>query len=74
MKKGYNKKKQKTEEKSNNKIIKRKRTKKVELHKDIQSNDNKRVVSLRSTNVVISNLLEIKGKFIILTVYKIIIM
>lgn len=74
MKKGYNKKKQKTEEKSNNKIIKRKRTKKVELHKDIKSNDNKRVASLRSTNVVISNLLEIKGKFIILTVYKIIIM
>lgn len=54
------KKKQKIEEKLSSKIIKGKRTKRLELCRDVQSNDIKRVVSLRSTNVI-SNL-ETKGE------------
>ncbi|XP_025421628.1 histone-lysine N-methyltransferase trithorax isoform X2 [Sipha flava] len=61
MKKGCITKKQKSEEKSNNKIIKGKKTKKLDLSKDVQQNDIKRVVSLRSTNVNMSNLFETKG-------------
>lgn len=62
MKKVCSTKKQKSEEKSNNKIIKGKKTKKVELSRDVQPNDIKRVASLRSTNVIMSNLFETKGK------------
>lgn len=58
------KKKLKLEEKLNNsKTTKRKRTKRIEVCRDIQSNDIKRVASLRSTNTVIPNQLEIKGMF-----------
>lgn len=61
-KKAYTKTKLKLEEKPNNsKLTKRKRTKNVELSRDTESNDTKRVASLRSTNTVIPNLLEFKG-------------
>lgn len=61
-KKGCNKKKLKLEEKLNSsKTSKRKQSKRVELCRDIQSNDIKRVASLRSTNVLVPNNLETKG-------------
>lgn len=54
----------KLEEKSNNnKVTKRNRTKKMELCRDIQSNDIKRVASLRSTPRPTTNLLNNKGIF-----------
>lgn len=61
-KKGCNRKKMKFEEKSNNcKIIKRKRKKKIEMCRDLQSNYIKRVASLRSINSATPNQLETKG-------------
>lgn len=64
-KKGCNKKKPKLEEKLNNsRASKRKRTKRIEVYRDIQSNDIKRVASLRSTNVLVPNNLETKGMLI----------
>lgn len=67
-KKGYTRTKLKLEEKLNNsKLIKRKRTKNVELRRDTESNDTKRVASLRSTNAAIPNLLETKGLLKVVT-------
>jgi len=61
-KKGCNRNKFKLEDKLNNsKITKSKKTKKGELCRDIQSNDIKRVASLRSTNATVFNQFEIKG-------------
>lgn len=62
-KKGCIRKKLKLEEKlSNRKITKRKREKNVvELSRDFESNEIKRVASLQSTNVVIPTISEIKG-------------
>lgn len=63
-KKGCIRKKMKFDEKTNNsKIIKRKSKKKEDISRDFQSNDIKRVVSLRSINTTISNQLESKGMF-----------
>lgn len=76
-KKGCNKKKLKLEEKLNNsRASKRKRNKRIEVCRDIQSNDIKRVASLRSTNILVPSNLETKGmlkysnaKFIIIIHY-----
>ncbi|XP_025209223.1 histone-lysine N-methyltransferase trithorax isoform X1 [Melanaphis sacchari] len=60
IKKAYNRKKPKLEEKLTNNKIKRKKIKKVEVGSDIQPNYNKRVASVRSVNTATSNLLETK--------------
>jgi len=60
IKKAYNRKKPKLEEKlTNNKVIRKKR-KKVEICRDIQQNYTKRATSMRSINAM-PNLLETKG-------------
>lgn len=62
MKKRHVRKKFKQEEKSyNNRITKKKKTKKVEMLKNVQSNDIKRVAFLRSTNPPMLNLTENPG-------------
>lgn len=60
-KKGCNKKKLKFEDKSNGKIARSKRTKKVDTCKDVELSDTRRVATLRSTNYIMPHLLEIKG-------------
>lgn len=62
-KKTYSKKKLKLENKANNsKISKRKRTKKLEVCRDVQSTDIKKI-KLKPTNVALSDPIESKGMF-----------
>lgn len=60
-KKGCNKKKLKFEDKSNSKIARPKRTKKVDTYKDDELSDTSRVATVQTTNYTTPHILEIKG-------------